>query len=210
MDEGALQVEKIFWEEEINVLEIPYYPRSISVTLGTALTIQVLTTPLMIQALVTPVTTQAPIPPLCNNSKAVPWEYNMVYILGKKYECPLVADKNITNILGAINMTHSGRIFSPPPPYRLLKKLTVMLWLSLGASKWLIVNLNLLWDKKRSSFWGFLSDVITKWWINSTRRRLRSPSCIFSCVQRLTAMYWKFCVLHMLHKTFLWSSLKGS
>ena len=40
----------------------------------------------------------------------------MVYILGKKYECPLVADKSITNIAGNSNMTLSGRIFSPPPP----------------------------------------------------------------------------------------------
>ena len=83
MDEGVLQVEKILREEEIDVLEIPYYRRSISVTPGTPLIIQAPTTPLMIQAPITPVTTQALIPPLCNNSKAVPWEYN-VYIFGKK------------------------------------------------------------------------------------------------------------------------------
>ena len=70
----------------------------------------------MIQAPATSITTQASITPLCNNSKAVLWEYNMVYILGKKYECPLVTDKSITNIVGTSNMTHSSRIFSPPPP----------------------------------------------------------------------------------------------
>ena len=39
----------------------------------------------------------------------------MVYILRKKYECSLVGNKNITSIAGTSNMTHSGRIFSPPP-----------------------------------------------------------------------------------------------
>ena len=70
----------------------------------------------MIQAPATPATTQAHIPPLCNNSKAILWVYNVVYILGKKYECPPVADKNITNIAWTNNMTRSGRIFCPPPP----------------------------------------------------------------------------------------------
>ena len=59
---------------------------------------------------------QAPIPPTSNDSKAVPWEYNVVYIHGKRYECPPVGDKNVTNISGTSNMTRSGRIFSPPPP----------------------------------------------------------------------------------------------
>ena len=69
IDEGVLQIEKIFREEEIDVVEIPYYPRSFSATPSILLTIQVPTTPTVIQA---------PIPPTSNDSKAVPWEYNMV------------------------------------------------------------------------------------------------------------------------------------
>ena len=58
---------------------------------------------------------QAPIPPTSNDLKAVPWEYNLVYIHGKRYECPPVGEQNVPNIAGTSNMTRSGRIYGVEP-----------------------------------------------------------------------------------------------
>ena len=55
-----------------------------------------------------------PVPTPIDNPKAVLWDYNAVYIRGKKVIYPLVENKDIINIAGTNGITRSGRVFSPP------------------------------------------------------------------------------------------------
>ena len=71
--------------------------------------------------LVAPLPTQAStlpssIPDPVTDNREVPWEYNVVYIRGKKVVCPPIENKDITNITETSRITRSGRVFAPTPP----------------------------------------------------------------------------------------------
>ncbi|XP_058784515.1 uncharacterized protein LOC131659326 [Vicia villosa] len=107
MDEGVIRVERVIPDEEVVVLEIPYYPADMTKARSAPLIIQTPSTPLVIQTPNTPlfIRPQAPqtpslTPSLLVDSKAVPW----------------MGNSNVTNIVGTSGITRSGRIFAAPPP----------------------------------------------------------------------------------------------
>ncbi|CAI8598928.1 unnamed protein product [Vicia faba] len=96
------------------------------------LVIQFLSLPTPHQSLVSPLLTQPlappnPIPvPIADNSE-VPWEYNNVYIRGKKVVCPSIENKDVTNIARTSRITQSGKVFAatPPPPEEVIEDIPV-------------------------------------------------------------------------------------
>ena len=53
------------------------------------------------------------------------WEYNVVYIHGKKVDYPLIENKDITNIAGTSRITRNERVFAPipPPPAKVIEEI---------------------------------------------------------------------------------------